>query len=403
MSIYLGAANLMLRSVASKEEMRYALTGILVDPVRGVTAASDGKRLVEVTLPKIAAGKFPAGSSVLANGGTKPFLLSAKSAQELSKRIGKSKRADDPVQFAALAAVKDVQKPSFLVTDGQKTQVVGCEAIDGSFPDYIGGNVFPKGDPAATIVMNAALLRDTLAACAMGDFVTIHCFKDRVIVLSDKDGMASRAVVMSSGMKATAYSPDGLAKGSAAATAAAQTAPKTAPVSAPEEDEAVEPNAADEADEAEGTEPRKAEPKPETERVETRTQARFHRGGRHSRWRYTRPEGQAKPADGNPSIGQRAFYTYLVRSRQEDEAIAVEHLREKNIASKIDELKALAVRDESFAYYPQWRRLCITLAERNADDETFCRVLNSVTDPNHAKSLIQEWLAKAPAAAIAAA
>ncbi len=415
MSIFLGAANLMLRSVAAQGDaasMRPMLAGILVDPERGITAASDGKRLVEITLPKVA-GKFPAGSFALANGGTRPFLLSSKSAQELSRLLGKSKTPGDPVQYAALAAVKagergTASKPGFVVTDGKKAQLVGCEAIDASFPDYASGGVFPKDKPAATIVMPASQLRDTLAVCAFEDAVTIHLFKDRVILLSEKaDGTASRAVVMALAKTAAPYTSGIALKKAGPAAAAKPEAPakpavKAEPSPAPEDD--IAPPDADEPQGGEadmddgGDEKQGVEPKRETRPQ----QARFRRGGRPSHWRYRQPrgEGQETPSANGASVPQRAFYTYLLRSRSGVE-ITVEHWRETGLAPKIDELKAQSSKDESFARYPQWRKLCLTLAEQKADDETVCKALNSVRNPDHASSLIQEWLAKAAPAAVA--
>jgi hypothetical protein len=412
MAFYLGAPQLGLHRLASKDDTRYALTGIHIDPERGVAAASDGKCLVEIAASAIK--KFPTREHKLANGEAKPFVLAAKSAQALAKMLAKGKTPDDPAQCAALAATKPGQPPSFLVTDGKTVRAVPVETVDGQFPDYHSGSVFPNQEPLATMIVNAGLLRDLLGVAALSEAVTLHILKDRLVVLSQKrDGPTCRAVVMGIAGTAMEYAPS-----TSKPSAPAKTAPEPHPVddlppdSDTEEDEAddVEPDGKDTPvesnvpTEATASAPASEPAENDDAEVETgrpsapaRATFRRHRGG--YRRPYRRPTGDVQPATG-PSPAQRAFHTFLIRSRGGD--VTAEDLSADDVSARIDALKADPEVGELVATWPQWRKLFLLLVDRKATPQETCEILNGLTDIQSTSSAIAEQLsAVSPAKAAA--
>jgi len=419
MAFFLGASNLSLHRLASTCPTRPGLAGVFVDPARGLTAASDGRCLVEITAPAVK--KFNAGDIKLANGESKPFVLAAKSAQALAKLLSKGKSADDPAQYAALAAAKDGQPPAFVVIEGKTARAVPVETVDAEFPDYRSASVFPYAEPLATLVANPTLLRDLIATATLGDAVTIHLLKDRMVLLSKKsDGTQCRAVLMGLTMTALAYEP----------MKAEATKPSTKPAPAPveptpeqeTETDEVEDDGTDESeipevttpseaksvstpvdpapveDEIEEVEEAEVEPEPEPMPEPVPTRATFRRSS-HRRRYYGRPSADGAPASG-PTPAQRAFHTFLIRSRGGE--VLVEDLSTADVSMRIDELKAQSEVGDLVATWPQWRKLFLLLAEQKANPDEVCEVLNGLTDIKHTSSVIAERLsADSPAKAAA--
>ncbi len=421
MAFYLGAAQLALHRIAARDATRYALTGVYVDPARGVAAASDGRCLVEIAAPVVK--KFPAGDHKLANGEAKPFVLAAKSAQALAKLLTKGKTADDPAQYAAFAAApKDGQPASFLVTDGKLARPVAVETIDGSFPDYRSGGVFPASKPLASVNINAALLRDVLAAVALGDTATLHVLKDRLILLSKKGEIDSRAVVMGIAGTVLEYQPKAEALSTSAAKAtpepepeadeveecdeseeadatetpvevetAARAAKAVAPAPVEDEGDAAEEVGADEVEQDE------VETEPEPVRHEAPARATFRRRGGYRRFRRPSPDGQ--PTSG-PTPAQRAFHAFLIRSRGGD--VTVGDLSADDVSARIDALKAQPEVGDLVATWPQWRKLFLLLADQKATPQETCDILNGLDGIQSTSSVIAERLsADSPAKAAA--
>jgi len=368
----LSEANLLLHRVPDPKEPRQALTGIYVDPRRGFTAASDGKRLVKVTCP--VAKNWSAPGVKLANGDAAPFVMPLAAAQEILKVLPKGKKDDDPSRYAALASSSPEGKRTVVTLDGKKAIPINFEPIEGDYPNFDDAGIFPKKNPLASVVVDGPLIADTIRAAALQQGqhkpVTLHVFQDRVVLQSENDqGIMSQAVQMSLKVAPVPYAFDPN-QAKKVATPATQTsaAPKPVPPSRPAPAVEVEPVE----DEAQDT-------------------ARPRVGGSRRRWgrRAFRPGAQT---NAGPTPAQRAFHTYLIRSRGGD--IASDDLQEPSLQEKIEALKKQAAADESFATWPQWRKLFLLLVEAKAADDDVCDVLNGLSDIKHTSSVIAEWLKK---------
>ena len=115
--------------------------------------------------------------------------------------------------------------PNVLVLPGANN----LKLIDATFPEYE-TKVFPKEKPNSSLSLNPELLWKTAKVAAIGDVMTLHLYKDRVLMEAQaKDGTKSRAVLM--GCEARAQSVK--SKPQEPRTAPAQTpvsAPKAQPV-----------------------------------------------------------------------------------------------------------------------------------------------------------------------------
>jgi hypothetical protein len=397
MSVFLSSSILLLHRIAArgdKASTHRALAGIHVDPERRVATASDGSRLVEVTLPNVK--NFPAESTRLANGDVRPFILPAEAAQDLLKRLPKTRTPSDPAGYVALVASKPGERPCFAVTDGKTASLVSFVPIDGSFPDYRAGGCFPVGKPMASVSIDPSLLRDTLAASALGDGVTVHVFADRVVLQSiGKDGTALRAVQMTLTGKPAAYVPQGTADvASQAATkrkavpeprvAQKQPASRTPVVSQTADDEC-----GDEDDGSARADIRR-DPCSSTRQVPSPAQARTRPSSPRAE---DRPSHPAAAPRGTPTCGQHAYHTFLIR--RHGESITREDLHEPAACEKLEALKSESPVDTSFATWRQWWKLFHLLADRRASDQETCAILNRLKGVPQTASVIDAELAAA--------
>lgn len=367
--MFLTKENLAVHLIASNDPARLALSGILVDPKRNVTAASDGRRLVEITAPSIDPETYPSSGVKLANGEAKPFILPAQTAQEIAKILPKGRNESDPIRCAALAMGKD-GKLSIVTTDGKKNYSFSFDPIDATFPDYE-AKVFPKAKPNSSLALNPELLWKTAKVAAIGDVMTLHIYDDRVLMEAQaKDGTKSRAVLMGCEAKAESVK----SKPEETKSAAAPT-----PVSAP-----------------------KAQPVQKTgTRAEPERKPFRKFGGQRRRWTGSRHATTQATMPGEPTLAQRAFHTFLLKSRGNE--ITLEDLRDANALERIEDLKQSPAQEENFATWLQWKKLFFLLSEKKAKPETVCEVLSSLTDIKSTSSVIVYWLGRDPSEANAAA
>jgi len=186
----LSKENLNLARIASSDPKRVALTGIYVDPKRGVAAASDGGMLVEVALPK---------SNGKADDTSEPFILPAGAAREAARK------APD----GGVDAVKAGDKNALVVDKGSAP--IGFEPVAAEFPDYRNDGIFGKGESIALSFRTESVAR-ILGAAGIGELVKLTLFTDRLRVEStSKDGESARGVLMCFGKPAarkTAAEPE---------------------------------------------------------------------------------------------------------------------------------------------------------------------------------------------------
>lgn len=123
---------------AAKQDVRFYLQGIYINPTRGHAVATDGHRLLMVKIPQHA--DMPA------------FIMDRRQCQDICK-AGKGRGAPTEVTLTCSA---DTNKPYVSATVGGNTFT--APAIDGTFPDY--GRIIPESPEIAPAQYNPAFLLD---------------------------------------------------------------------------------------------------------------------------------------------------------------------------------------------------------------------------------------------------
>lgn len=212
--MYINKFNLQVAKVASKESVRYQLTGVLFDPRNNRTIASDGKRLIEVRNKDVSMLEdHPIASHVKAD--TKPFIV------PLGKKLGELQRqiaTKSPVRALEWLSVEKITEQevkggdpirhvTLASTDLETRTRTELRLINGTFPNC--DAVKPRPDSAkATIVVDADLLADTLNAVDISNGKTpvlLSVHENQVVLESANDdtGQESYAVVMGLSKEAT--------------------------------------------------------------------------------------------------------------------------------------------------------------------------------------------------------
>jgi len=376
MSTFFSIFNLALHRVAARDATRPYLGGVYVDPSKGVTMASDGKRLVEITCPAVE--KFPTPKGVtLANGEAwaKPFIIPADVAQRLLKSLPKSAKPGDPKAHAALVAPQKGAGGKVSIVSGDGT-TMSFSPIDATFPDVSKANIFPAKEPKVSLIFNHELLGDTAKAAALGQHVKLHVFDDRIVIESDAEGVKARAALMAVNGEAK-YEPAGKADSKD---------PEN-----PEADPAPDPET--EVEEVGDVEhaPESGDPDPAHEPESHTTSGSAGSNGYRRPWNSTRRRDEPS---GPPTATQRAFHTYLIRTR--GGTLSPEHLHEEDISAEIEDLKEVsATTDVAIATWRQWKKIFLLLAERKADDAKVCATLNGLRDIGQTSDVIDALLKKA--------
>jgi hypothetical protein len=347
----------------------------------------------------------PAGGST--GEDPEPFILPAKVAQQLAKELGegatvqvglnqveptltiKNGKKSTPFPFDPIEArYPDTQKtnlwsgkgdPISLTCDSEYVQdVLRAAAADKTvrvtlFADRVRFESEPRdvnmavGAPASVteglkVAFNTEYLRQILSAAAIGKSVTLSLWGDRLRIESKKDdGQSARGVLM-------CWGPPTTGKVQAAAPAKAK-APAVAP-------------------KAEAPKPEPREAKPEPAPAPQSAPSRFRWWGKRRKTFTPKDVDPNKPA----TDLQRMFYTYLLRRHGEE--ITPEILESTDCVGKIEELKKGLSYDQTFATWPQWKKVNYLLLERKAEPETVCEVLNGISDMKTASEAIKAWIEK---------
>jgi len=403
-TIHLTKENLNLYRLASTDSARQALTGVYVHPRGKFTAATNGSMLVEVT----------ARTEGPSDPDPEPFILPPKVAQQLAKELGegatvqvglnkveptltiKNGKKATPVPFDPIEAqYPDTQKPSLwsgkgdpvsLTCDPEYVQDVlraaaGEKTVQVTlYADRIRFESTPRdvsmavGNPAPQtegrrVAFNTEYLRQVLSHAAIGKSVTLSLWGDRLRIESKKDdGQTARGVLM-------CFGPPATGKVQAAAPARAK---------AP----AAEPRAEAQAPKARKPDPGTAKPKPPVAAPSQPVSSGFRWWGKRRKTFNPKAVDPNKP----PTELQRMLYTYLLRRHGEE--ITPEILQSTDCVGKIEELKKGLSYDQTFATWPQWKKVNYLLLERKVEPETVCEVLNGISDIKTASEAIGAWSKK---------
>lgn len=141
--------NLNIAKIIDKSESRYTLNAIQCSPEG--TVATDGHRLAHVTLPAMNDEHFPAIPNFEpSNGHTGTFLLSGKSALEISKAIPKNRIMPNLNHAAVGIGAPDSETVSLAVTDLESPKVFTEKKVAGQYPNW--QIVMPKAADAKLVI-----------------------------------------------------------------------------------------------------------------------------------------------------------------------------------------------------------------------------------------------------------
>lgn len=363
--MFLSKKHLVLHTVTGDAQNMPALKGILIDPKNRTATASDGKRLVELSLPKV--DKFPVKDLALAGEGDQPFLLSAEDARAIIQSLPEGgKNPTDPARYAAVTCAKG-GKISLVTSQEGKAMSHPIVPIDAKFPDYRSGDIFPKENPIGSIVMDNALLRSTLGAISFSEpqAVTIHLFKDKLVFqASGKDGTRARVVQMPLvEPPPEKYGSEPEASGVSPKKESASSAAPSGKTTVSSSDRGGATSSAKPAA-SQSAQPEYDGSEEETSRNETNTGGRRFSGKRRFFGKKRTFDASTVKPDVPATTGQKAFLTYLLRSRGESLSAAdFGAVSMKSAFERIETLKSAKNADESFATFPQWKKLFFLLVE----------------------------------------
>jgi hypothetical protein len=155
----LNANNLKIAALASKEQSRYSISTILIEP--GRTAVTDGHLAATVTTPSIPAADQPAIPGFTASEITTSFMISAKDALDVAKAL--PSKSVIPILLNAFVDAAPAETARIAVTDLDTARIFDCKKAAGQFPNI--DQVIPKDDDAEiAIALNPDYLGDLLRA-----------------------------------------------------------------------------------------------------------------------------------------------------------------------------------------------------------------------------------------------
>lgn len=158
--------NLAIASLASKDQSRFTLNGILVRP--DCTVVTDGHQLTMVTTPKDDIESFPElPGAAPACRDFKPFILPSAAAADVAKSLPKGRKTKTLPILNNAAVSADTREGDYAVlmtTDLETARPFRVRKMAGNFPDF--ERVIPKrSDSTFRIRFNAELLVRVLNQC----------------------------------------------------------------------------------------------------------------------------------------------------------------------------------------------------------------------------------------------
>lgn len=160
--------NFLPRKFAGTKGLHEATKGILIDPARGITAATDRYTLLEVHAPKMAlAEDFPIipGYKISPDEDKAAHIMPADAAKEIEKNLKAIKKQSLPILYnAAPLIIEQDNAAGMATTTLDKAQPVIYQKIDDKFPDYC--QIIPADDkePRAVVHLSPELLERMAAA-----------------------------------------------------------------------------------------------------------------------------------------------------------------------------------------------------------------------------------------------
>lgn len=155
--------NLVIAKLASKEENRYVINGVLVKP--DCTVVTDGHMLVEVSTPDVALDDVPAIDGITPTREFEPFILSRESAIDIFEAI--PKKPTKPILEHAFVGKESNESELAVIgmSDAYNPKLFKSRKVEGVFPDY--KSVIPSVESAeVSTCWNLDLLAPLLTTLA---------------------------------------------------------------------------------------------------------------------------------------------------------------------------------------------------------------------------------------------
>jgi hypothetical protein len=199
----LNRQNFEIADLASEDEDRISLCGILVSPTG--TAVTDGRMAMAVSsVEDNAPSLFANFEGVEVAESFTPFILDKESALRISKAIPKGDSEVPEAKYAVIDAESENGDTAVIsVNDIFRQDIMRVKKISGNFPDI--DRVMPDPEKASfTIAFNPDLLADVLKTVARfcknaaSTSITMRVFSEREGIRIDAASLTQtlRAVVM---------------------------------------------------------------------------------------------------------------------------------------------------------------------------------------------------------------
>lgn len=159
--LLLNKANLRVSAFASKEASRYTLQAIHVSD-KG-TVATDGHRLVRVSLPTAKVADYPTIATFPKGNSQASGLLPLSLVEKLEKSVP-TKETIPILNYAGVSFDAATKQVHTVTTDLDTHQVMTQHQVEGNFPNV--DAVIPNKKPAFEICFNADALASLLKGAA---------------------------------------------------------------------------------------------------------------------------------------------------------------------------------------------------------------------------------------------
>ena len=201
--------NLQLAQAASKEDSKYLLSGILVEP--GFCVVTDGHQMIIVSTDKTPPGDFPAIPGFTPVDEFEPFVLPRQTALEIQKTI--PNKANLPVLLVAAVGAPDENYVTLATTDLDTHRTFRSRKMTGQYPNW--RQVVPKAEKSTfQITMGIDLMIRVLNQIKNFSDTATFRFQDAdsaVRIDAANEGQTLTAIVMpirnEKGVAAPEYAP----------------------------------------------------------------------------------------------------------------------------------------------------------------------------------------------------
>lgn len=176
--------NLNVSKIASTSDIRPELASVFCTDTK--TVATDGYRLLEMSIPSNAVMEEFTGAGKKPMKGCEPFMISAKALSKV--KIIKNKTLSG-TEYVGLGHLDDKKAELLTIDDSLNVQTHTINRVAGTYPDY--AKIIPQGKPIIEVQVNGEYLAELLTILSKLDAtkkVVIKLYgENRPIVLEAED------------------------------------------------------------------------------------------------------------------------------------------------------------------------------------------------------------------------